>query len=216
IKPGGPFNIHSKPYPYQGYQIIGNTREIQGKQVHASKKSVTSAATYYLIDGYGWINGKTLSTLDKYDISKTTRDGKVTSKTTYFYKEPFNTMGTERTGKTSAELYQKDVKITKKATKGGKDYHYYVDGYGWIGAGSIFLYDVAKYEKLNMDLQVKPDANYNIHSKPYAVLGYQITGNTKSKGMNSKKYHISQMATTSRGVYYEVQKVGWINKNAFS
>ncbi|MFI3685955.1 GW dipeptide domain-containing protein [Vagococcus fluvialis] len=210
-------NIHTRPYPYYGFQITGTTKTHQGKQVHLSEQAITSNGTYYLADGIGWIRSNAFtSSLDTVTKSTFNRDAKVLNKTFYFYKEPYNTKGSERTGKTTNVLIGKDIVLTQKATsKNNGNIYYHVKNYGWVDQKALLIYDVPNYEKINMRLQVKPNISYNVHTEPYPYKGFKIIGNTKSMNMNKKVFNVYRLAHTSNGVYYEVSGYGWINRDAF-
>ena len=211
-------NVHSRPYPYYGFKIIGTTTPYQGKQVHISQEAVTSNGTYYLADGIGWVRSNAFTTkLDS--VTKTTfnRDAKVLNKNYFFYKEPYNTKGSERTGKSSSSIKNTDVVLTQKAvSKNNGNIYYHVKNYGWIDQKALLIYDIPKYESINITETVLPNTDFNVHTQPYPYKGFKVIGTTNSMKMNNKQFNIKRQAHTSNGIYYEVPNYGWVNKKAFS
>ena len=218
IKSGATFNIHSKPYPYEGFEIIGNTRDSQGTQVHINMKAKTSVATYYNAEGFGWIDSRAFTTsLDTVTKKSFTRSARVKSNALYnFYTEPYNTKGSKRTGETTAPLYGQDVDITQTATNTRtKEVFYLVKDTGWIPENVFDLfYDEENIKSISKEVSIKPGAKNNVHSRPFPYQGFKITGTTTP--YQGQQVHLSQEAKTSNGTYYLADEIGWIHANAFT
>lgn len=218
IKPNAVGNIFSKPYTYYGFEIVEQAKKHRGKQVHLSQEASTKNGVYYFADGIGWIHiGALTANLDI--VTKTTinRDARVYNKTYSFYSEPFNTMGSQRNGKTTNSIKGKDVTVTQKAlSKQTKKVYYLVKDFGWIDQQALLILDVPNYEKINIKETILPNVKYNVHTKPYPYKGFKVIGDTYSMKMNNKTFTIKKQAHTSNGIYYEIPKYGWVNKQAFS
>ena len=217
IKPNAVGSVFSKPYPYFGVEKIELVKGHRGKQVHLSQEGKSSNGTYYLADNIGWIHISAFTdSLDTVSKQKFQRDARVYNKTYSFYTEPFNTLGSMRNGKTTNPIKEKDVVVTEKAvSKKTGTVYYLVKNYGWIDQKALLIYDVPNYEKINMRLQIKSNAKYNVHTQPYPYKGFKVIGDTKSMKMTGKTYNVYKLAHTSKGVYYEVSGYGWINRDAF-
>lgn len=218
IKSNANFNIHSKPYPYKGFKVVGNTKDHQGKQVHVNMKSKTSVSTYYNVEGLGWIDSRAFTSgLDTVTKKNIKRHAKVHNSKRYsFYKEPYNTKGAYRLGPTTQPLFGQDVELTQQAIKTKNNETFYlVKGHGWVPADAFSLiYDEENIKNISKDVSVTSTTKNNIHSRPYPYYGFKVTGNAES--IRGTQVHLSQEAKTSNGTYYLADGYGWIRSNAFT